>query len=159
MMEAKQKTNFVEGVLYTSIGSNIEPIYERVFNKETGKSLVVKTGEFDIDEYIQASNCKTDLAMLRQEMLATGQLPVVGDEVVDATLFPENIHEVYDAVNQVDNVFNTLPDSVKALFKNKDDFMSSLIKGDYQQRVVNGLSALQNEGQNLQEEEKKEGNK
>lgn len=146
----------VEGVLYTPCGSNIQPIYERVYDKATGKNLVVKTGDFDIDEFIQASNCKTDLAMLRQEMIANGTLPSVSDEVVDMTLFPENIHEVFSTVNQAEKTYNELPDSVKAIFRSKDEFLAALIAGNYETKLINGLQS-KNEGQ-ITQEEKKEGN-
>lgn len=156
MTETSQKKAFKEGILYTDIGSNIQPVYERQFDEKTGKSLVVQTSTFDIDEYIQASNCQTDLAMLRAEMIATGQLPTITDEVVDATLFPENIHEVYKTINDVDKIYNDLPDSVKGIFKDKNAFLSALIDGSYQSKVVSGLN-VQNEGQNKQEEKKEEG--
>ena len=146
-----------EGILYTDIGSNIQPVYERVFDEKTGKSVVKQVDTFDIDEYIQASNCKTDLAMLRAEMISTGQLPSVTDEVVDATLFPENIHELYATIKNVNGVYDSLPAAVKNVFKDKDAFMTALIDGTYEQKLMKGLQAVY-EGQDKQEEEKKEGN-
>lgn len=158
-MEAqKTKTNKKEGILYTDIGSNIQPVYERVYDKETGKSIVKKTGEFDIDEFIQASNCKTDLAMLRAEMISTGQLPTIGDEVIDGTLFPENIHQLYDTINSVDNVYNQLPDSVKAIFKNKDAFMAALVNGSYVNTITSTFAQNEKQTQQEKQEIKKEGN-
>lgn len=158
MQETKQlqspKTLKKEGILYTQIGSKMQPVYKRVYDPKTGKSIVKQTGEFDIDEFIQASNCKTDLAMLRAEMISTGQLPTISDDVIDGTLFPENIHQLYDTINSVDKVYNSLPDSVKAIFGNKDVFMAALVDGSYGNKIV---ESFKNEGQVVQEE-KKEGN-
>lgn len=141
-VESKVKDTKIPGILYTDVGSNIMPVYERVFNKDTGKSIVVKTKDFDIDEFIQASNCQTDLAMLRQEMIASGQLPTIDkDEVVDCTLMPQNIHEVYDVVGKIDETYNALPSTIKGIFKTRDDFQKALVDGSYVSKVQEGLQA------------------
>ena len=85
-------------------GSNIVPVFERVFDEETKKSPVKQVRTFDVYEFIQASNNLTDLAMLRQQMIATGEIPHVDDDLVygaDFSGMPENIHEMYDVVNRL----------------------------------------------------------
>lgn len=155
--QKKQESN-IGKLLYTDVGSKMMPVYERV------DKIVVKTKEFDIDEFIQASNSQTDLAQLRQEMLTSGQLPSVSDDVVDCTLMPQNIHEVYDVVNSVDERFKQLPENVQVIFGNKDNFLKALVDGSYEQKLIKGLNDFY-EKQNLQkgasqttEEAKKEGN-
>lgn len=143
---------------YTPSGNKMMPVYKKVFDEKTKESHVLKVSEFDIDEFIQASNSQTDLAMLRQQMATTGQIPVVDDEVVDATLFPENIHELMDTINNIENNFNGLPDSVKQIFGNKDAYVSALVDGTYNDKLLKGLTKYY-EGQNqqAQQEAKKEG--
>lgn len=150
------------GILYTDIGSKMMPVFERVKDPITGRMVVQHTKDFDIDEFIQASNCQTDLAMLRQEMITSGQLPTIDqDAVVDCTLMPQNIHEVYDVVNKMDETYNALPDSIKSIFKTRDEFQKSLVDGSYIDKVTSGLKAdyerQVNEAQKAAQEATKEG--
>ena len=125
--------------IYTPIGSNIMPVYGRKYDEKTKTNFVVKIDEFDVDEFIQASETKTDLAMLRQQMMATGQIPVIDDTVVDATLFPENIHELMKTVKDAGNTFDQLPASIKQIFGTSDKFLASLVDGSYSSKVQAGL--------------------
>ena len=62
---------------HTPSGSCIEPIYSSVYDEELKREVVKKTGEFDIYEFIQASASQTDLALLREQMQSTGQIPII----------------------------------------------------------------------------------
>lgn len=120
---------------YTPAGDRVAPVYQNVFDEELKREVVQKTGEFDIYEFIQASATNTDLAMLREQMIRTGTLPVVDDDVQDMSLYPDNIHELYDIVNSAEARFNALPEAIQNVFGNKDVFLRSLVEGTYNDKL------------------------
>lgn len=133
----KKTNNFI----FTPAGDRISPQFTKVYDENLKREIVKQTGTFDIYEFIQASECQSDLAMLRQQMISTGQVPTVSDEVVDYSLFPQDIHELNNVVNSSAERFNALPDSIKVVFGNKDNFLASLVKGTYEQDIVNYYQA------------------
>lgn len=123
---------------FCSSGSKTAYTFGRVYDEELKREVVKKTGEFDIHEFIQASNSKTDLNLLRAQMRASGQIPQVNEQdTIDMTLFPKDIHELNNVVNSVDERFAQLPDNIKAAFGTKDKFLSALISGTFEKTVVN----------------------
>lgn len=133
----------LDGVVVSCPGSHIAPVYKRVYDEELKKMIVKKVDETDIYEFIQASKSTTDLANLQQRMIALGEIPAVDPTLGsnDLTVFPDNIHDVYKMVNDVDGSFNQLPDSVKSIFGTKEVYLQSLLDGSYQSKLFAAMSA------------------
>ena len=138
-----EKISTLTGVITSCAGSNIAPVYKRVYDEKLNKMIVKKVDETDIYEFIQASKSTTDLANLQQRMIALGEIPAVDPTLGsnDLTVFPDNIHDVYKMVNDVDGSFNQLPDSVKSIFGTKEVYLQSLLDGSYQSKLVAAMSA------------------
>lgn len=140
-MSKKQVFNFTPG------GQRLEPVYKEVFDDETKKTDVREVDKIDIYEFVQASNSQSDLSQLREMMIRTGEIPAVDPDYqtgVDLTHMPKDIHELYDVVNNVDGVYNSLPDTIKSAFTSRDDFLNALVKDTYMSRVqtyVNEVAA------------------
>lgn len=154
--KAAQKSCFVD-VICTPVGSPISPVYKRVYDEKLKKSIVKKVDETNIDEFIQASKSQTDLAVLQKRFLELGEIPSVDSTLGsnDLTLFPSDIHGVYDMVNNVSDNFNKLPESVRQIFGDSETYLKSLLDGTYQATLVNAFNSKKTE---VKAEDKKEGN-
>ena len=150
-------TNTLEGVVYSNAGSHIAPVYKRVVDSELGKSIVKPVDEFNIFEFIQASKSQTDLALLQKRYVETGEIPSVDPLMgsVDFANYPDNIHEVYSMAQDIAGNFAKLPKSIQDIFGTKDNYMKALMDGTYQATLINAINSMKNE---IQQEEKKEGN-
>ena len=112
------KVSTLAGIHGTCVGSDIAPVYKRVYDKELDKNVVRKVDTFNLFEFIQASRSSTDLALLEKRYLELGESPNADPNAsgVDFATLPSNIHEVYNMVNDVDANFNKLPQSIKDIF-------------------------------------------
>ena len=142
----------LEGVVCTNPGKHIAPVYKRVYDSDLKKNVVKKVDETDLFEFIQASASSTDLAVLQQRFIALGEIPSVDPTMGsnDLSIFPSNIHEVYNMVNNIDANFKALPESIQKIFGDSQSYMNALMNGTYQATLMNALKP--------KPEEKKEGN-
>ena len=77
--------------LFTPCGKAVVKRYESKYDEELGREIVKEADDFDIYEFIQASSNNTDLSMLREQMVRTGQIPQV-----DTTLqYGQEVHQMY----------------------------------------------------------------
>ena len=133
------------GVACSNAGSHIAPVFKRVYDEELKREHVIKVDETDVFEFIQASKSSTDLATLQQRMIALGDVPNVDPTLGsnDLTLFPSDIHGVYDMVNDVDGSFNNLPKEIQQIFGNSRAYLKALLDGSYTSILQAGLAAAQ----------------
>lgn len=135
----KKVTSTLAGVVCTSAGSKIAPVYKRVYDKDLDRKIVQKVDETNLYEFIQASKSMTDLATLQKRFIELGEIPNVDPNLqhgVDTTLLPGDIHQLYSMVNDVNGNFNKLPDSVKAVFGSSQDYLSAILDGSYQDKLA-----------------------
>ena len=153
--EAK-KINTLLGIRGTPCGSDIAPVYKRVYDKEVGKNIVKKVDDFNLFEFIQASRSSTDLALLEKRYLELGEIPNADPTAagVDFAVMPSNIHEVYDMVNDVDGNFKKLPKCVQDIFGTSQAYFKSLMDGTYQATL---LEAIKKASKPAEEPKKGEG--
>lgn len=142
----------LDGVVCTNPGKHIAPVYKRVYDANLKRNIVKKVDETDLFEFIQASASSTDLAVLQQRFIALGEIPAVDPTMGsnDLTIFPSNIHEVYDMVNNIDANFKALPESIRQIFGTSEAYTQALLNGTYQATLMNALKP--------KPQEKKEGN-
>lgn len=138
MEKVQKKSDF----LYTNPGNRMEPVYERVFDKDLGCEVVKKVREIDIYEYIQSSASSTDMAQLRAQLLRTGEVPCVDPTLRhgEVSLEANNIHEFYNLINGAAAQFDDLDPKVQAIFGSREEFVKALIKHDAYSTIVAGLS-------------------
>lgn len=145
--KASQETeiNTLEGVICSCAGSRIAPVYKRLYDEELHRNIVKKVDEIDLFEFIQASKSMTDLASLEKRMIATGEIPAVDPSLVgdgiDFTTMPKDIHEVYSMINDIDNNFSKLPESVQKVFGTKQAYVQSVIDGTLQSKLIAALGS------------------
>lgn len=116
-----EKTSLLPEGFATPCGDRIAPIFEEVFDEETKKKVVKKTGEFDIYEEIQMSSNGSEIAMLKRQAKVSG-VPVENDpgliSGVNQSLVPNNIHEAMAQARNIQDAFGRLPADVqKELYK------------------------------------------
>ena len=153
--ERKKAQNTLVGVVCSPAGSDIQPVYKRVYNKELDRSIVVKVDTINIKEFIQASKAQTDLALLQKRFIELGEVPAADPTFGsnDLTTMPSDIHGVYALVNDVAGNFASLPQSIQQIFGSKEAYLESILKGTYQSTL---LSALQAQNAPKQESEVKQ---
>ena len=140
-----KKVTSLDGVIFSNHGSRIAPVYKRTYVKDLDKNLVKKVDETDLYEFIQASRSTTDLAVLQKRFMELGEIPQVDPNYGsnDLTKYPSNIHEVYSMVNDVDNSWNSLPESIRGIFGSKDSYLRSVLDGTYQATLVAAINQKQ----------------
>lgn len=148
--EVKKKASTFDGVVCTSSGSDIMPVFKRVYDKETDTSVVKQVDKFNIFEFIQASKSQTDLAILEKRYIELGEIPAVDPTMTqkDFVGYPENIHEVYALVNDVEGNFGKLPQSIQEIFGTKEAYLKSLMDGTYQATLINALNNAKPQAEN-----------
>ena len=134
--------NTLSGVVCCNSGCAIAPVFKRIYVKELDKNVVRKVDETNIFEFIQASKSITDLAVLQKRFLELGEIP--SDNLNygsnDLTVFPSDIHGVYQMVNDVAANFNKLPQSIQDIFGNKDNYLKSILDGSYNAVLINAIN-------------------
>lgn len=141
-----EKVSTLKGVIFTPSGSAMAPVYKRVFNKDANRNLVTKVDETDLNEFIQASASQTDLALLQKRFIELGEIPQADPNLIhgiDTTIMPNDIHGVYDMVNDVDVNFNKLPKSIQDIFGSSQAYLQSLLNGSYHATLVNAIKEKQ----------------
>ena len=144
--EQKAKTkSTLEGVVCSNPGSHIAPVFKRVYDKESDRSLVKQVDTFDLYEFIQASKSQTDLALLEKRYIELGEIPSVDPNMVsgDFTSYPDNIHEVYAMAQDIAGNFSKLPQSIQDIFGTKEAYLKSLMDGTYQATLINAVNQAQ----------------
>lgn len=140
--ERKKAISTLNGVICSNVGSPVQPVYKRVYDKELDRSLVTKVDTFNIQEFIQASKSQTDLALLQKRFIELGELPP-GDPSMgsnDLANMPQDIHGVYAMVNDVAGNFAKLPQSIQDIFGSKEVYLEAILKGTYQSTLINALN-------------------
>lgn len=147
--EKEKKVSTLEGVICSNPGDRIAPVYKRVYDKDYDSTLVKQVDTFDIEEFIQSSKSSTDLAVLQKRFIELGEIPAVDANMGsnDLTVYPSNIHEVYDMVNDVASNFAKLPQSIQAIFGTKEAYMKALLDGTYQATLINAINQIPKEEQ------------
>ena len=156
--EKAAKVSTLDGLVFTNPGSHKSPVYKRIFVKESNANLVQKVDETDLFEFIQASKSQTDIALLEKRYLELGEIPSVDPNygAHDLSQFPDDIHGVYDLVNNVDANYNKLPQSVKDVFGSRDAYLKALMDGTYQATLVNAFTKAAQKQETANEEQKGE---
>lgn len=139
--EETKAVSVLKGVICSNPGKHTAPVYKRVFDAEMKRFVVKKVDETDLYEFIQASKNETDLAVLQKRFIALGEIPAVDPTLAsnDLTVFPNNIHEVYDMVNDVDANFKSLPESIQKIFGDSGTYMQAILNGTYQATILNAM--------------------
>ena len=153
--EKEKKVSTLEGVICSNPGDRIAPVYKRVFDKDLEKNVVKQVDTFNLYEFIQASRSQTDLAILEKRYIELGEIPAVDPSMQQADFvgYPENIHEVYNMVNDINGNFTKLPESIQKIFGTKENYLKSLMDGTYQATLINALNAASAQAANNSEQE------
>lgn len=144
--QEQQVTSSLEGVVCSNPGNPIAPVYKRVFDSDLNRFVVKKVDETNLYEFIQASKSTTDLATLQKRFIELGEIPNVDNTLSsnDLTVMPTDIHGVYDMVNDINKSFNSLPESIKAIFGTQEDYAHAVLDGTYAAKIQAGLAAANN---------------
>lgn len=124
----------------TPAGKKLQPVYKREYSEKFKKNIVVKSGEQDIYEFIQASASSTDLEILKREAVSSGiEANVLPNAVygIDTSIYPKNIHDLYRLSNNAKAIYDKYDDDTKAAFIDVNDFTESVVKGNAQTRIIN----------------------
>lgn len=115
----------------TPVGNKIQPIYELEYDEKEKRELVKKTGEQDIDDFIQKSASSTDMAFLQREAIRTGQYPVDprASYGVDMTLMPTNIHELFSTTSDINAHFSKLGEHAQKAFGTAEKYKEAVLNG------------------------------
>lgn len=101
-------------------GSEWQPVYQEQINEKTGKKEIVKIGETNIYEKIQADLESTKIENILHQV-AMGDLAALNQRegtYFDATTMPKNLMEAQNLVIRMKDEFNKMPTEVKELFHN-----------------------------------------
>lgn len=152
----EKKVSSLAGVISSDNGTDVMPVYKRVYDKELDKSVVKLNDKFNLNEFIQASLAQTDLAILYKRYQEFGEIPSVDPNMTSAdfTNYPDNIHEVYAMANDIAGNFGKLPESIQNIFGTKEAYMKALMDGTYQATIINALNNAQKQAEKPQESEK-----
>lgn len=138
-MESKLKEIKYDGFT-TCPGNRIQPIFKRRYIEEQKRELVVQDGEIDIYQEIQESDNQSDIVMLKKMIKGDPNMAPQDETAVysDSSLFPNNIHELYQADEQTKANYAKLPDSAKKIFPTIESFKSALMDGSYYTKLSEG---------------------
>lgn len=143
----------------TPVGNKIQPIYELQYDEKVKKELVVKTGEQDIDDFIQKSASSTDMAFLQREAIRTGQYPVDPRATygVDMTMMPSNIHELFNTTSDINSHFSKLGEHAQKAFGSAEAYKEAVLNGTAEKILNSYFSKLAaEEAKKIKETEIKE---
>lgn len=117
---------------YCSPGERKKPLYKYEFDPAYGCPRRVKSGEMDIQDFIQQSADDVDFKAIGKMLVDTrdnvaGHFNLEG-EIMDVTKLPRNIHEYEALHNKMLAEFEGLPAGVKSLFNNDFNLFSSAWK-------------------------------
>lgn len=138
--------------VYSRSGSRYVDIKKRVYDEKLKTHIVIKTGEkVDLSEQIKASDCLTDMALLKREKMRTGQIPNVNPNIVsgvDLSIFPDSIHDVYRVHSEVNAKFNALSPEVRNAFGNSvDNFYTACMDGTAKLKISKHFESLSKKAQ------------
>lgn len=153
----QEEKNPLQGVICTCSGDAIAPVYRRTYDKDLDANVVRKVDETNIFEFVQASKSTTDLATLQKRFIELGEIPNVNPEISypDTAVMPHNIHELYNMVTDIDANFKKLPDSVQKVFGDSQTYLSALMDGSYNQKLVDAFTPKEPPKEEKPKEEKK----
>lgn len=137
---------------YCPSGSQFENVYEEEINKKTGQKHLVKVGETNIYERIQADFEETKIENILHK-LAMGDLSVLKEAqltYVDADDFPKTLMDAQNIVVKAKAEFNKFPEEVKKLFNNSPEAYVSEMGTD---EFVNKMAPYNDEIKKRQKEE------
>lgn len=125
--------------LYTPKGDDVYYSLKKEYNPETQRDEIVKKSKISITEELQRSSNSYDLALLKKKYKMTGELPPdvggYGDTDIDLTIFPDDIHGLYKARNQLQDKFNQLDPKLIAAYGSFENFVSSVYRGQVPESV------------------------
>lgn len=101
----------------------------------------------DLQEYINSFADSVDINLIidrftKGDISAIPGVAVVsddGEDIVDITHLPENPHELHERVVTGNEIFDNLPNDVKALYNSPDDFFNS-INSTVARGIADGIS-------------------
>lgn len=128
---------------YLKIKSSPQRIYERVWDKETCRNKIVIKEEYSLQEYIQAHDNSSDLALFAQQFNAGLIDPIEetnNDVVFDETYIPKSLIEYGEARNKVENAWITLDPTLKKVFGSEAAYREALSKGSALDSIIKSFS-------------------
>lgn len=101
----------------------------------------------DLQEYINSFADSVDINVIidrftKGDISAIPGVAVISDDgqnIVDITDMPENPHELHERVIKGYEIFDNLPDDVKAMYNSPDDFFNS-INSTVARGIADGIS-------------------
>lgn len=127
MKRNKFRTAYDRGeTTFSELGSHLQPVYGYQINKKTGKKEIVRTGETNIYEMIQASaeGCKLQNIIAKcngdySSLMAEGNF-------VDISEMPTSLMEMQNLILKTTDEFEKLPAEIKKKFENSvEKYISS----------------------------------
>lgn len=118
---------------FSPSSSGFAPVYEERIDSD-GKKILVKTGEHNLNDFIQASLDST-LVYNILDRFQKGDVSVlekVKSFYADVTTVPKTILETHNFMKSISKSFDILPADLKAKFDNSVDvFVSKLENGEF----------------------------
>lgn len=113
-------------------GSEFAPIYEYEIDKKTGKRKLVKTGETNVYERIQASleSTKIENIVKRYTEGDMSALMINQGDYIDISEMPTSMLEVQNMIMKVKNEFMKLDPEIRNKFDNSAEKYVSLYGSD-----------------------------
>ena len=141
-------------------GSKFRPEFQEQINKKTGLTEIVKVGETNIYEMIQADLESTKIENILHQV-AMGDLAALNQRegtYFDATTMPKTLMEAQNLVIRMKDEFLKMPNEVKELFHNSaEEYVFQMGTAEFNDKMApyNKKIAAIKEAGSLKEYEKK----
>lgn len=123
----------------TSSGTQFLNTYQEEINKKTGMKELVKTGETNIYEMIQADLESTKIENILHQV-AMGDLQALNQRdmtYADATAMPKNLMEAQNLVLKMQAEFEKMPIEVRKEFNNSaEQYISEMGTPEFQEKMA-----------------------
>lgn len=136
---------------YSEQGSPLQPVYGYQINKKTGKKEIVKTGETNIYEMIQASAESCKLQNIIAQCNGDYNALMAEGNFIDVSEMPTSLMEMQNLILKTTDEFEKLPAEVKKKFENSVEKYISLY-GTQEWGEALGLITKNEEGGKLENE-------
>lgn len=114
---------------------SVEPVWHEVVDQKTGKFVLKKIGETDVDKAIQKAAESCDLKTIVSNLAVAGSSlpPLAVGQFGDVSNSPDGLVELDEqrrlSVQRSQEAFNSLPEDFRSQFKDPEDLMKRYNSG------------------------------
>lgn len=123
--------------VFAPSSSGFAPVYEERIGRD-GVLGLIKTGEHNINEFVQASLSGTLVYNIldKYQLGDTSVLEKVKGFYADVTSVPKSLIETHNLMKSIESNFDSLPSEIKSKFGNSvETFVSSIENGEFAQII------------------------